>query len=298
MGPVLPGMPGSVPFREDPALAAVTAVFDEYETVRLVYPRGLLHRGGPHRRLSGMVTPISIGEDECRVLGRVIDRFRPDSALVIGNGFGFSACYIACAMRAYAATRVVAVDDQRAGDGARCTIIAEAVKSRLGLDLLQNLKATSPGDIGRAVNGRVQDLVLIDGGHFHQQPTRDFEGVLPFLSNQTIVVWHDGWLPGVAIGVCAARRRGFRSLWLPTSAEVVLTARDGAMLEALSRDFPAAIADWQPRVGLPWRLAVGVAWWSRLVGVAALERRASGQSPGPTRTKSDLRSIDRRAGLQ
>ena len=65
----------------DSSLTAVLRALDELTETRLVWPDGLFHPGGPHRRLKGEVYPISIGEDECRVFGTLI-RGLPPSILL------------------------------------------------------------------------------------------------------------------------------------------------------------------------------------------------------------------------
>lgn len=229
--------------QSDASLIAVNTALDGLEGVELVWRHGLLHQGGPHRRLAGMFSPISIGEDECAALGRLITQFRPARCLVIGNGFGFSACYLAYKMRDLDGISVVAMDNQGEGDGRRCAEVARELTNKLTLGLLRNVGAQSPEDIEDAVEGRVNDLILIDGNHHHPQPTRDFEGALPVTSSKGIIVWHDFWLWGVAQGIEVARKRGFRTLWLPTSCELVLGTRDNLTFQTLRTLFPFGIED-------------------------------------------------------
>jgi hypothetical protein len=69
-------------------LEAVVNKLNEITDTSEVWPRGLMHPGGPHRRLSDMLMPISIGEDEGLVFGRLIEAFRSEHAFIIGNAFG------------------------------------------------------------------------------------------------------------------------------------------------------------------------------------------------------------------
>ncbi|MBT4769063.1 MAG: hypothetical protein HOO00_00865, partial [Rhodospirillaceae bacterium] len=42
-----------------------------------------------------------------------------------------------------------------------------------------------------AARGRSYDVVFLDGLHNNEQVLLDFLGVLPYLANTTLVVWHD-----------------------------------------------------------------------------------------------------------
>jgi len=58
----------------DESLSRVTAALDAMADVGFLWHGGLLNPGGPHRRLKAFHYPISIGEDECRVFGKLVER--------------------------------------------------------------------------------------------------------------------------------------------------------------------------------------------------------------------------------
>ena len=87
--------------------------------VGFVWPKGLLNPGGPHRRLRGHHYPISIGEDECLVFGKLIAGLRPQHCYIIGNAFGFGSAYIADAMKHNGGKSVITLDNQSEGAGAQ-----------------------------------------------------------------------------------------------------------------------------------------------------------------------------------
>jgi predicted O-methyltransferase YrrM len=229
------------------ALHEVLAALRRHARVTLVWPRGLLHPGGPHRRLAGMLSPISIGDDECLVFGRLVEAFRPAHALVIGNGFGLSSAYLAHAMRAHGGASVLTLDSQGEGDGARCAEVARRLTADLDLRLLRNKRGTSPADLPAAIEAPAHQLVFIDGCHFHPQVTRDFEAALAYASADALFVWHDYWIDGVARSVAAARRRGLLTLCLPTSCEMVVGTRDLGAFARLRELFPAGEQEVPPR---------------------------------------------------
>lgn len=242
-------------------LPAVVAALNEIHETRLVWPKGLLHRGGPHRKLAGMMFPISIGEDECRVFGSLIERFRPQTCFIIGNAFGLSSCYIAAAMRDGGGRSVTTLDSEQEGDGATCGRIARELAKRLGLDLLTNVKGRSPGDIAVAATEAAYDLVFIDGAHIHPQVTRDYEGMRPYIGTDTVVLWHDYWLSGIHQSVKRATDDGMHCLWLPTSCEMVVGTRNRTMFEEIRLLFQNGVENPRPHsIGIwlaqfvPWKL--------------------------------------------
>ena len=204
----------------------------------VVWRQGLLHPGGPHRRLADSLDPISIGEDECAVFRRLIEHFRPAHCFIIGNAFGLSSAYIAATMQAHGGQSVVTLDSQSEGEGEHCARIARELAEALKLGILTNKKGWSPKDIGASVEQPSYDLIFIDGAHRHPQVTHDLDGVLPIANDQSLLVWHDYWIRGVPESVQRAQRLGFRTLWLPTSCEMVLGVRDAERFELLRAAFP------------------------------------------------------------
>ena len=223
------------------SLNRVVHALNEVAETSLVWPRGLINPGGPHRVLSGTLFPVSIGEDECAVFGRLIECFRPEHTFIVGNAFGFSSCYIADVMRQHGGKSVVTLDSEVEGRGKDCALIARQLANRLELSLLKNKKGQSPQDTASAVETDRHDLVFIDGNHAHPHVTRDFNGILPFTHEQTILVWHDFWLPGMIPCLREAEGHGFKWLWLPTSCEMVLGVRDEVRFAELQKMFPEGV---------------------------------------------------------
>ena len=228
------------------SLRRIVSTLNEVAETSLVWPRGLMHPGGPHRVLTGTLFPVSIGEDECAVFGRLIERFRPERTFIVGNAFGFSSCYIADVMRQYGGRSVVTLDSEVEGRGQACAAIARRLADSLELSLLTNKKGQSPDDTAWAVENEQQDLVFIDGDHGHPQVTRDFEAILPHTAEHTIFVWHDFWLPGIFPCLQVAASYGFRWLWLPTSCEMVIGVRDTGMFAELQGMFSFGVENRQP----------------------------------------------------
>ena len=228
----------------DESLQRVTRALDGLAPIGFVWPNGLLNPGGPHRRLKGHHFPISIGEDECLVFGKLVQTFRPEHCFIIGNAFGFSSAYIADVMMRNGGKSAVTLDNQSEGAGQRAAAIAQALTEKLGLaELLRNKKGSAPADIASTVEQKVYDLIFIDGLHRHPQVIHDLDGVLPYAGPQTIIVFHDSWIIGVPEAVDRAKSLGYRCLWVPTSCEMILATKDQAQFAKLQEVFPNGIED-------------------------------------------------------
>jgi predicted O-methyltransferase YrrM len=228
----------------DTSLQRVVSALGELAEVGLLWEKGLLNPGGPHRRLRGHHYPISIGEDECLVFGKLIEHFRPEHCYIIGNAFGFSSAYIADVMHRSGGKSVVTLDNQSEGAGQQSAAIANGLSEKLGLtSILRNKKGSSPQDIPATVEQKVHELIFIDGLHRHPQVIHDLEGVLPYSDQRSVIVFHDSWIIGVPEAVARAKEKGFRCLWIPTSCEMILATRDPARFAELQKLFPDGIED-------------------------------------------------------
>lgn len=213
----------------------------------MVWSRGLVNPGGPHRRLRGHMYPISIGEDECLVFGKLVEAFRPEHCYIIGNAFGFSSAYIADVMKKHGGRSVTTLDNQSEGRGAAVAAIAQKLTENLDLtDILSNRKGSAPQDIQATAEQSSYDLIFIDGLHRHPQVTHDFIGVLPYCTDETIVVFHDSWIVGVPEAAAKAKEHGFRCLWVPTSCEMILATRSPQRFAEMQKLFTNGVEDKKP----------------------------------------------------
>jgi predicted O-methyltransferase YrrM len=131
----------------DESLLRVITALNRITETSLVWPQGLMNPGHHY--------PISIGEDECVVFGKLITALRPQQAFIIGNAFGFSSAYIADVMQKNGGKSVISLDNQSEGDGQRAAAIAQELSLSLGVDsILKNKKGSSPDDIAKSVEER------------------------------------------------------------------------------------------------------------------------------------------------
>ncbi|MEE9294104.1 MAG: class I SAM-dependent methyltransferase [Phycisphaerae bacterium] len=208
---------------------------DELAGLERVWPRGAVHPGGPHYRLKGTLGPISIGEDECGVIGRLIQKFRPARCFMIGNGFGLSSAYIAKMMEQNAGRSVVTLDNQSEGQGARCAQVADQLRQRMDCTLLTSHKGTSPQDIEPTAGDERYDFVFIDGLHRHPQVTCDFQTVQRIAANDAIFCWHDYWMPGIPQCVEYAQQTGYHCLKVNSSCEMAFGTKSDTVFNEIGK---------------------------------------------------------------
>lgn len=250
----------------------IVGELDAIGGIETVWPRGLVHPGGPHYRLRGMLSPISIGEDECRAFGKLIEAFRPSNAFIIGNAFGMSSVFIAKMMERCRGRVVITLDSKSEGDGERCYRIAGELRDRLKADILTNKVGWSPQDVNSAAEDDSYGLIFIDGRHAHPQVTRDFEGCKHLAVDDTILCWHDYWVPGIPRSVATAERNGFRCLKVNTSCEMVFGTRSLERFELLCQMFKNSEPP-RPRLRLGTYAKLSHTFMAFLVNTYLLRRR-------------------------
>src|SRR5688572_15564570 len=93
-------------------LSEIVGGLDRSVGIEPLWKRGILHNGGPHYRLKGTLGPVSIGEDECIVFGRLIEEFKPAHCFIIGNAFGLSSTFIAKMMERLGGKSLITLDSK------------------------------------------------------------------------------------------------------------------------------------------------------------------------------------------
>ena len=176
------------------------------------------------------------------------------------------------------------MDAETDGDGPQNANVARGLAKRLDVELLRIKKGYSPQDTPGAVEAAQYDLVFIDGNHYSPFVRNDLLGVLPYLRDDSVVVFHDFFLEGVRDGVKAAIDAGLRCLWLPTSCEMVVATRSEQRFNELRALFPDGSDD--PlrhrislmRTALWWARTLpvqGSVWFERLTGIGPLRPSAT-----------------------
>lgn len=210
---------------------------DEIAGLDVVWKHGVVHQGGPHYRLRGTLGPISLGEDECLVFGRLVEEFHPRNCFIIGNAFGMSSVFISKMMEQYEGQSVITLDSKSEGNGERCYQTALKLHERMGCRILKNKWGWSPQDINGEAEDSLYDLIFIDGDHSHPQVTRDFEGVQPLVHDETIICWHDYWMEGIPESVEVAEANGFHCVKVNSSCEIVLGTKSETVFKRINTLF-------------------------------------------------------------
>ena len=156
-----------------------------------------VHFGTPRNRSSG----LSDNQSGIRLISggglAVTDGFlfvvaagmlRCRSAFIIGNASGISTFVIA---ELFPSAIIDVIDAEIEGhDNALGTAISRRIASRR----FPNVQITvgwSPQDLPAAMRANSYDLAFIDGLHTDEQVAKDFFGLLPVLSERSVVILHD-----------------------------------------------------------------------------------------------------------
>ncbi len=134
--------------------------------------------------------PTEMSFEERLLLFALVRGTAPERVLEIGTSQGGSAAIFAAALEANGHGTVVGIDPLP-----RIELADEVFHGRFTL-----ITGESPGAIAEAseaAGGRF-DLALIDGMHIYQQAADDIAGVLPFLTDDAYLLFHDSFHYGVS----------------------------------------------------------------------------------------------------
>ena len=161
--------------------------------------------------------PYSCTDEEGLILYHIINENKLCSGYEIATAFGYSSLYLGLALRNHGGSLAsldcyieegkesfhyteaeirnhVVLLKEKIGQGHIPEGLAFARQSAhdLGLDgTIQFNVGVSPDDVTDVIKKKPVDLAFIDGGHFGEQPTIDFESVRPFLAEKCAVFFHD-----------------------------------------------------------------------------------------------------------
>jgi len=160
--------------------------------------------------------PYSCTEEEALLIYKIISHYNLTSGFEIATAFGYSATWIALALKQNGG-KLVSMDCyiEESKEDSRYDydeIIKETVRIRndvkngiipIGLEcakyFINEMKLNdvvdfqigiSPEDVPSVVN-KPFDFVFIDGGHFGDQPTKDFIAIKKHLAEKAIIIFHD-----------------------------------------------------------------------------------------------------------
>lgn len=133
---------------------------------------------------------LGIALQEIYFLECLFSEFRPETALIIGNSFGWSSLAVGLLNPD---ARIVAVDacfDENSDIGLDLT---NSLAVKAGIDVTA-MKGVSPKDVPRIVDevldGRIS-FCFVDGLHTNEQVFKDYAAVKPFMDENGLILFHD-----------------------------------------------------------------------------------------------------------
>jgi predicted O-methyltransferase YrrM len=180
-------------------------------------PGDARHRHDHSWRLPDKLFPYSCTDEEGLAMARVIQANGLRRGFEIATAFGFSSAYLGLALKA-AGGRLVSLDcyveewkESFEYDDAELAAATAEIRRKVAAgELPSGLRfarqsaellelsgvvdyeiGLSPQDVGSILGERTLDLAFIDGGHFGDQPLRDFKAIEPRLEARCAVFFHD-----------------------------------------------------------------------------------------------------------
>ncbi len=144
----------------------------------------LLHKGKSTTRNLG------IAQQEIYFLECLLANWQPRRIFVIGNAFGWSTLALALICPQ---AQVVALDSCQTPDTKAGLVLTNLIATEERLQAAA-VRGVSPQDVAGVVGNRLEgsiDLALIDGHHTNEAVLADFRAIRPFLSKESLTLFHD-----------------------------------------------------------------------------------------------------------
>jgi predicted O-methyltransferase YrrM len=161
--------------------------------------------------------PYSCSDEEGLILYLAVKKFKLIKGFEVATAFGYSSLFLGLALKEnngkltsidcyieewkdsylYSLDELVGAVEIVRQDitNGICPIglnYAISNRDKLGMkDVIEYKIGISPSDLSVILDNQKIDVAFIDGGHFGEQPTKDFLGILPFLEEKCIVFFHD-----------------------------------------------------------------------------------------------------------
>jgi len=200
---------------------------------------------GGHWTLPSYDRPVSISIMEGYFLFNLAYATDAENAIEIGTAFGYSTCWIAAGMMLNRAVNnwLGTIDcHMEGGLGEEGHKFAQKIAQEFGLErVIKFFVSRSPEELPCMINRRQLSFAFIDGDHRNNQPAKDYQGIRPFLSTSSIIVWHDVHDSyDTPKAVKLSESDGFNTLELNTSCKMCVSYRDGEMLGHINNAIDAS----------------------------------------------------------
>lgn len=114
--------------------------------------------------------------------------FSPNAIFIVGNAFGLSTFVMA---ESFPDALIDVIDAESEGsDNKRGSEITRKI-AQSHFPKVQLTSGFSPQDVPKACRVPKYQMAFIDGLHTNEQMVKDFVGIVPFLDEQCVVVFHD-----------------------------------------------------------------------------------------------------------
>lgn len=151
----------------------------------------LFNLNTPERIGATYFQPSDMCETDCGMLYSLVRGLRPDNALEIGARWGGSARIITNAMEDNNHGFLVSIDPEVK------TFRVKPKELHGRHCLIEGFSPDITPEAAKKCDGKL-DFVFIDALHIYDAVVADFEGVIPFLSDGSHVLFHDAYHQGVA----------------------------------------------------------------------------------------------------
>ena len=184
---------------------------------------------GLHYAYKASPLPSTLMEDEIEFLGQLIDRIEARNILIIGNGMGLSTAFIGWVAKP---GKVTVVENKSVGKGDLCFETSMTFFAKEKLTNISLIDGASPEAIPKF--RKKLDLVFIDGDHGWPAPLKDWQEVKKYITEDTVILWHDYHIKGVSRSLAkAVAEDGLFYRELHTSGRMVISSLSKARLEEL-----------------------------------------------------------------
>ena len=130
----------------------------------------------------------------CRLLFSLVREFKPDLCLELGTSIGISACYLGSALGINKKGKIITLEGSDS-----LASLADANFKSLGINRVELVKGRFNDTLSQILNHQKSiDFAFIDGHHDEQATFEYFLQILPFLTDDGLMVFDDiSWSKGM-----------------------------------------------------------------------------------------------------
>lgn len=196
----------------------------------------LIGRTAPRDGTETHFTDAELGEaiampaSEAQLLWDIVRRVEPQQGIEIGAYVGWSTAHLLYALadvydRGYYRLTVIDPFTESRGTPGDTEARFWANLDRFSDHGVALVRGHSPAVLPVVKPRDGWDFAFIDGAHTGDQPMQDIQGLLPCLTDDAIVVWHDAWIVPVKEAITWLGRQGWTNVELPTANRMTVSYR-------------------------------------------------------------------------